>query len=483
MQRQETANQGTPTSRIPASILLTIAAGTLLNPLNSSMISVALVTIGKNFNVGIAAVTWLVSGFYLAAAVGQPLMGRLADMFGPRRIFLVGLALVLAAGVAGTFAPNLGFLIAVRVLQAFGTSAAFPAGIAMMRRISGSGGRPPAAALGVISIAANVSAALGPTLGGSIISFSSWRGLFVANIAIAGVGILLALRYLPAHLSIPEEDRRKTGGRGGLGLDIPGILLFGGTLTSLLVFLLSLSHIPRWIFLAAALLLALGFLVRERTTPTPFIDFSMFRGGLGRVYATYATVNTVFYSMFFGLPLWLEQAGGYSPGVVGLLMLPFAGLGVAATPVAARLVRTRGVRLVLGIGMATMGAGTSILLLLGSGTPVVAILGITVVLGVPNAFNNLGLQAALFEAAPREKIGAASGLFQTFRYVGTFLSSALLGIVFGGKADDSGMHILAAVLVAISLALLVAMLIAKPGAINIAKSGATLSRRRQRDRE
>jgi uncharacterized membrane protein len=67
--------------------------------------------------------------------------------------------------------------------------------------------------------------------------------------------------------------------------------------------------------------------------------------------------------------------------------------------------------------------------------------------------------------------------------VGTFLSSALLGIVFGGKADDSGMHILAAVLVAISLALLVAMLIAKPGAINIAKSGATLSRRRQRDRE
>jgi len=439
-------------------MLLAIAAGTLLNPLNSSMIAVALVTIGRSFSVSIQTVTWLVSGFYLAAAVGQPLMGRLADRFGPRKVFLLGLSLVLVAGVVAPFAPGLGVLIAVRVLQALGTSAAYPSGLAMIRRAAGNPDRPPAAALGVLSIAANVSAALGPTLGGAIILFADWQGIFLVNILFASVGIVLALRFLPSDPPRSViEDTGTVRKRGTLPIDIGGILLFGGTLTSLLVFLLSLSDRVQWLYLPIAVTLCLLFVVRERRARDPFIDLSMFTAGsLRRVYASFASVNTVFYSLFFGLPLWLEQARGLAPDAAGLLMLPFAGLGVIATPVAARLIRTRSVKLVILVGMATMVAATLLLLLLDGNTTIAAIVAITVVLGIPNAFNNMGLQAALFQAAPAQKIGAASGLFQTSRYVGTFMSSALLGIAFGSRATSRELHLLALILAAISIILLAA---------------------------
>lgn len=459
---RDNQDRAASTATLSKTMLVAIASGTLLNPLNSSMIAVALVTIAKAYSVGIPSVTWLVSGFYLAAAVGQPLMGRLADIFGPRRLFLFGLLIVLCAGILGPFAPSLGALVAIRVLQAFGTSTAYPSGLTMIRRAAGNPEKPPAGALGLLSVAANVSAALGPTLGGAIIAFADWQGIFAVNIVLVVIAFPLALRFLPPDPPRGER-RRETAGRRGLPVDIPGILLFGGALTSLLVFLLSLSRHIHWLFLPLAALLGVTFVIWENRSSDPFIDISIFRsgGGLRRVYGTFASMNTVFYSLFFGLPLWLEEAHGFHADVAGLLMLPFAGLGVIATPIAARLIRVRSVRLVIVTGMITMALGSLLLLFLRTGSPIAVILAITIVLGIPNAFNNLGLQAALFQAAPADKIGSASGLFQTSRYVGTFLSSALLGIIFGGQADTRELHILAAVLTAVSITLLLVSLLGR----------------------
>ena len=114
-------------------MLASIALGTLLNPLNSSMIAVALINLHIYFGISVATVTWLVSGFYLAAAVGQPLMGRFANLFGPRRIFCSGMLLVCVASALAPWVHAFGWLVALRVLQAFGTSAAHPSGQALMR--------------------------------------------------------------------------------------------------------------------------------------------------------------------------------------------------------------------------------------------------------------------------------------------------------------------------------------------------------------
>jgi len=444
---------------VPPRMLATIALATLLNPLNSSMIAVALVPIQAAFHAGIADATWLISGFYLAGAVGQPLMGRLADQFGPRRVFTTGLALAAVTGALAPMAPSIGWLAGLRVLQAVGTSAAFPSGMAMFRARAGGGpARPPAGALAAVSIAANVSAAVGPTLGGALVEVAGWPAIFLINFPAAGVGMLLALRWLPPDRGRPRPESLRS--IAGL-VDLPGVALFSIAIGGLLAFLLSVSSAPRWALLPVAPVAAAALVWRERGTAAPFFDVRMLASNraLTGVYAQFTAVNLVFYSVFFGLPLWLEKARGLGPGQTGLIVMPFAGLGVLATLIAARLIRRRGPRLPLALGAAVLCLGVLLLLLLRQATPLAGVVAIMAVLGLPNGMLNLGLQALLFRAAAGHEMGAASGLFQTCRYVGSVLSTSLLGVVFARGATSSALRSLGVVLAVISLLLLVASLL------------------------
>lgn len=119
--------------RFDRRLIAPMMLGSILNPINSSMLAVALIPIGAAFGAGPADTAWLVTGLYLATAVGQPVMGRLVDRYGPRPLYLIGTALVGVAGLLGALAPSLGVLIASRVLLGFGTSAAYPASMSLIR--------------------------------------------------------------------------------------------------------------------------------------------------------------------------------------------------------------------------------------------------------------------------------------------------------------------------------------------------------------
>lgn len=446
--------------------LATVMTGTLLNPLNSSMIAVALLRLRADFGVSVAAASWLISGFYLAASVGQPLMGRLADQLGPRRIFCAGLALVAVTGALAPFSPSFGWLVVMRVMQALGTSAAYPAGLAMIRVASGDPlGRAPAGALGALTIASSVSAGLGPPLGGFLVALAGWPAIFVVNVPIAVVGLALAPRWLPS-------DNTRAGVAPAQRLspwyvlrlaDLPGVLFFTAALAALLAFLLSLSGQPQWWLLPAAPIGAGLLIWRERCVAEPFLNVRMLaaNGRLTGVFAQFIAVNAVFYCVFFGLPLWLEQARRFDPGAAGLLLLPISGLGVLVTPLAARLLRRTGPRPTLIIGAAALTLGSLLLLVLQASTPVMVILAVAAVLGIPNGFNNLGLQAALYEAAPPEQTGAAGGLFQTCRYTGAILATSLLGIVFATSVSSAGLHAVAGVMAILSVLLVLASVVSR----------------------
>ena len=251
---------------VPLSLLGSLVFGTLLNPLNSSMIAVALVPMQHAFDVGVATSTWLVSGFYLAASVGQPLMGRLVDLFGARRLFVSGLLVVCAASVLAPFAPGFWWLVGLRVLLAAGTSTAFPAAIVLIRAATnaaaaaGNGGSTPredgeptpAGALAVITVAASTSAALGPVLGGFLVALAGWQAVFLVNIPITILGTVLALRFLPKSRPDLQPNLAQSPSGGSSrepflrAVDLPGLALFSGTLTALLIFLLSLADRPQW---------------------------------------------------------------------------------------------------------------------------------------------------------------------------------------------------------------------------------------------
>jgi len=432
-------------------LIVPVVLGTLLNPLNSSMIAVALVPLHDDFHVDLGTSTWLVSSFYLTASVAQPLMGRLADLFGARRIFLIGITMAGAVALLAPLSPSFGWLVAARVIQALATSTAYPAGLGLIRAAS-TGGRVPAQALAVISMAASVSAGFGPTVGGLAISFAGWQGIFLVNLPIAAAGVVLGLRWLPAP---PPPDAAGVGlGR----IDLPGVLLFGSTLTALLAGLLSFGSRQGWVLLVAVPILGALLALWELRVKTPFFDLRLLAANpvLIGVFVQFAAVTFVFYSYFFGLPIWLEEVRGFDAKTAGLLILPITGLGVLITPVAANLIGRGGSRLSLIIGSVFMCAGSALLVTFGPSTSVIALVAVAIVVGVPNGFNNMGLQAELYRLAPLERISWVAGQFQTFRYVGAILSATLLGTVFRQRATTSGLHSIAIVLVVVAVALIVA---------------------------
>ncbi|VWD08389.1 MFS transporter [Burkholderia contaminans] len=445
--------------RLPAKLVGPIVLGTLLNALNSSMIAVALVSIQQAFAPHGAAqaridTLWLVSGLYLATAAGQPTMGRLADRFGAKRIFCIGLAIVLVASSLAPFAPTLGWLIASRVALGIGTSAAYPAGMAMIRAWSQrhANGATPTGGLGAISIAAQVAVAFGPPLGGALVQFAGWRAIFWINVPIVLAAFLFAWLWIPA-----DPVRRGAHARDTLKeLDLPGVVLFVLTLASLLLFLQSVTREPDWLLLAATLVLVPLLIHRERQAAAPLIDIRMLaenRPLLGtylRCVGTYA----VFYAIFYALPMWLQEARGLSAADAGLVMLPVAGIGTVTTMLATRIVHRHGARPVLVIGSALLCIGSVVMSLMTSSLPIAAIVLLSIVFGIPNGFNNLGNQATLYQSTPHDRIGTASGLYRTAQYVGGSLSFALVGLALGHPASDRGLRELAVVLAVISVLLL-----------------------------
>ncbi|TDP97452.1 sugar phosphate permease [Labedaea rhizosphaerae] len=440
--------------RVPARLVVPLVLGTLLNALNSSMIAVALVAIGDEFHAG-AEVVWLVSGLYLATAVGQPMMGRLADQFGPRRVFIAGLFIVMVAATLAPFAPGLGWLVAARVLLGIGTSAGYPAGVALIRRWADEvGDANPMGGLSAISAAGQSAVAFGPPLGGVLILLLGWRSIFWVNLPVAIASLVLVLLWVR-----PDGPVERASARDRIRqLDLPGSLLFVASLTALLLALLTAN----WWLLAATVLGAVGLIWWELRASTPFIDVRMLvaNRALSRTYLRQAVTYVLFYSVFFGLPNWLERGRGLTSAQSGLVVLPVAGVGVLTTVIAARLIRTLGVRPVLAIGSGALLVGSAALLLVHSHTELVVLVLIAAVLGIPNGFNGLGNQSAMYAVAPTSVIGVASGLLRTAQYVGANMASALLGLTIGAKADDAGLHELAMIMGVLSVGLLAFALVA-----------------------
>lgn len=138
--------------------LTAVASGTMLNPLNSSMISLALHSIQHEFHLSFTTVSWLISSFYLASAVAQPVTGKLGDMLGRKKLFLIGLLLVAVSAVGAPFAPTFMTLLIMRLFQSIGSSAIYPSGVGLIRSNIQ---EKQASALAVLSIFASAMTALG----------------------------------------------------------------------------------------------------------------------------------------------------------------------------------------------------------------------------------------------------------------------------------------------------------------------------------
>ncbi|MBM7675691.1 MFS transporter [Gracilibacillus alcaliphilus] len=414
-------------------LIVTIGLGTLLNPLNSSMISVALTRMQHEFALTFADASWLISIFYLASAAGQPVMGKLSDMFGPKRLFIAGLILVAAASMLAPLSPNFPFLLGCRALQALGSSTLFPSGMSMVRKhITKGQGK----ALAILSVFASTSAAFGPSIGGFLIAAWDWQSIFLINFPFIILSFVLALFILPNTEQGKFEIKR---------IDFVGISLFITAMVGIILFLLSLDQTIRWWALLLFLAAGIGFYVYEIKQTEPFIDMKGLtkNHNVSFIYLQFMSINLIYYCYFFGFPTFLQQVRHYSEQHTGLIMLSLAGFGVIVSPLAGRIIDKYGSKLPLVIGAALLLAGTGLLLTYHETSPLFWLLIIMAVLGMSNGFTNVSMQTALYEHVKPEETGSASGLFQTSRYLGAILSSSLLGLTFNRHLDDQHLHLVA----------------------------------------
>lgn len=436
-----------PADRFDHRLIAPMILGSVLNPINSSMIAVALVPIGAAFGAPPAETAWLVSALYLATAVGQPVIGRLVDMYGPRPLYLIGTALVGAAGLMGALAPSLGVLIVARVLLGLGTSAAYPASMQLIRsETERTGQNSPARVLTALSVANQTVAVVGPALGGFLIGLGGWRAIFTVNLPLSAACLVLGTLWLPRTKS-PGEQR---------GVDLPGMVLFAVTLLSLMFFLMS-PRLAHWWLPPLAAVAAAGFALRELRTAGPFIDLRVLGGNLPLL-ATYLRQllgYTTTYSFLYGFTQWLEEGRGLHASTAGLVLLPLSASALAVSGLTGRREAVRRKLLVGGLVQIAACAG---LLLLDSGSPIALLLLVGAVMGIPQGLIGLANQNALYRQSAPERIASAAGLLRTFSYLGALGASAANAAFLAHGADTAGLHELALFMAAGSVLLVLVTL-------------------------
>lgn len=408
------------------------------------MIAVALARIQEHFTLSFTDASWLISTYYLASGIGQPVMGKLGDAFGLKRIYLMGLVMIAAASAAAPFSPTFGWLIGIRIIQAIGSSALFPAGMGIIRK---SITENQAQALGILSIFSSVSAAFGPSIGGFLVHYGDWPAIFIINFPFILAAFLLGIKILP-------KDSKNSTQRAKI--DYPGILLFSLSILSWLLFLLSFEKGLSIGKLVLSIVFTCLFYLFESKRQQPFVNVIALKENLNMslVYVQFILVNVIFYSIFFGMPLYLQSVHHYDSKTTGLVMLSIAGFGVIVSPLTGRWIDRSGSKPALFAGAATIILGSLLLLTIQDSSSVIWIFFSLSVLGLSNGFNNLGLQTALYSFVPPAETGAASGLFMTSRYIGTIFSSSLLGNLFGRQISTGRFHIMVLICMVIGVFIL-----------------------------
>ena len=392
--------------------------GTFMVALDQTIVTIALPRIGAELRAA-DGVDWVMSAYLLALGVVQPTMGWLADQFGRKRIFLASLALFATGSLLAGFAGDLVGLVLARILQGVGGGAIFPVGTAMIYEQVPPGRR--GLAMGIWSLGIAVAPALGPTLGGIIVTTLGWRWLFFVNVPIGILGVIIGARVL-----------RFAGFRERRRFDLPG---FGLVTAGLAAVLYAVSDANR-VGLGSVQTIGLGgfglvllviFVVHELREPEPLIDLRMFAVPAYAVaMALVGGMIAITFARLVFLPLSLVGVRGLSEIEVGLILTPAALTGAVAAPLAGLLTDRIGARLPVIVGLVAMGVAALGFANLTLDTPALAIAVLVAVQGFGNGLALTPTQVAGMNSLPQRLLARGTAIRSTTRQVAGSFSIALL---------------------------------------------------------
>ncbi|HXY43371.1 MAG TPA: MFS transporter [Acidimicrobiales bacterium] len=407
-------------------VIAAAVMGSSIAAIDSTVVGIALPTIGRDFGVGVAALQWVVTGYYLTLASFLLLGGSLSDRFGRRRVFSIGVIWFALASAACGFAPSVGVLIAMRLLQGIGGALLVPGSLALLQ--ASFTPEDQGQAIGAWSGLGGIATAAGPLLGGYLISVASWRWIFFLNLPVAAAALVLTARHVPE-----SKDPAATG-----HLDFEGALaavLGLGGLAYALIEGPSLGWSSGTVVLSLAVGVGFlaGFLLLERHARQPLMPLGMFRR---RQFSATNAVTFVVYAALGGalflLPVELQIASGYSPLESGLALIPVTAVMLAFSARSGRLASRIGPRLQMSLGPLVIAAGMLLLTRVTDGRSyLVFVLPEVLVFASGLAIMVAPLTATAMASAGPEHAGVASAVNNDVARIGGLIAVAVLPAIAG----------------------------------------------------
>jgi DHA2 family methylenomycin A resistance protein-like MFS transporter len=420
-------------------ILTTMSLGVLIAQIDTSVVNLAVKEIGASLNAGVTALQWVVDAYNLVYASLLLTAGTLADLYGRRRIFALGIALFTLGSLICGLAPNAAVLVTGRAVAGLGAALEIPTSLAILT-VAYADTRQRAQALGVWASCNGLAFIIGPTLGGVLVESVGWRSIFFVIIPLCVIALGLTATAVPE--SKDPKDRR---------LDIPGQALAIAALGALA---LAVIEGPRWGWGSIPSLAAFGasaggailFVLRQRGADGALVPLAMFRNRVFSASLGIAAAMTFgMYAMLFLTPLYLQAARGDSALLAGIELLPMSVMFVIVSQLSGKIANAYGPRLPMTVGMAMMGLGLFMLALIPLCDSLLLVEAALLVIGCGLGLNTAPVNGVAVANVPAARSGTASGLVNTARMVGATLGVAALGAIFAvvaGGSPDAG-HVIA----------------------------------------
>lgn len=427
----ETGQQVTIGSAQGRWILAASILGSGLAGIDATVVNVALPAIGRALDSPFSGLQWTVTAYTLTLASFILLGGSLADRFGRRRLFIIGVVWFASASLLCGLAPSINTLIAARALQGVGAALLTPGSLAMIQASFVPEDR--SRAIGAWSGLSGVATAIGPFLGGWLVETVSWRWIFLINAPLAVVVVAIALRHVP--------ETRDPGAASVI--DVPGaglgVLALGGVTYALVE--QPDRGLGSWPVMTAAVIGAVaivGFVLVERRTRYPMLPLTMFAS---RQFSAANLVTFTVYgglgAVFFLLVIQLQVVGGFRPIAAGLSILPITIVMLLLSARSGQLAYRIGPRLQMSLGPVVCAGGLLLMLRIGPDASYVAdVLPGVLVFGLGLAVLVAPLTATALSAAPDEHAGLASGVNNAVARAAGLVAIAVLPVVAGISGAD-----------------------------------------------
>jgi EmrB/QacA subfamily drug resistance transporter len=400
---------------------LTIASlSSFITPFMISSINIGLPAIEQEFQTDAILLSWVATSYLLAAAVFLVPAGKLADLYGRKKMFLIGMGVFTVTAFFSAVAVSAHMLIVFRIFQGAGSAMVFATGIAILSSVFPAQQR--GRVLGIAVAAVYVGLSCGPLFGGWLTHHFSWRSIFWSVLPVGGLVILLVLTRLKGEW---------TGEQGGR-FDFIGALFYGA---AIVVLMYGISLIPdpasAWMIGAGAAGLVI-FVIWETRVADPVFEVRLFLDN--RVFAFSCLAALIHYSATFAvtflLSLFLQYIKGMSPQGAGLVLIASPVMMAAFSPLAGRLSDRIEPRLIASVGMGLTGLGLILLVFVSEATPLRFIVASLMLLGFGFAFFSSPNMNAIMGAVEKRHYGIASGAVGTMRLLGQMFSMGIATLVF-----------------------------------------------------